>query len=54
MIGAVLFITGGSLIYINILKYTRGERVLIEDNQRKKEIIKPNNFFKKSFSCFQK
>ena len=54
MFEAILFIGAVSVLYTNILKCTSGEHVSIEDNQTKKETVKPNNFFKKSFSCFQK
>lgn len=53
MIEAVLFITGASILYTNILKCTSGKDIsedseIIENKNKRKSLLK------KSLSCFSK
>ena len=54
MIGAVLFISGVSLIYINLLKCTSGNHVTIDENDKRRKITaenKKNKHLKKPKNC---
>lgn len=42
MISAIIFIFGGSLVYVGLLKYTSGEHVSEEENNRRRKLSYEN------------
>lgn len=42
MISAIIFVFGGSLVYVSLLKLTSGEHVSEEENNRRRKISEKN------------
>jgi len=47
MINAIIFIFGGSLVYMGLLKFTSGNHVLEEENNRRRFLSYKNKKYRK-------